>query len=718
MSQSYLLSPKQYQRQFRSPQALYDARSKHGADQNALSAFAVRADADGETVATYLNKRLAEIGVGHVMAIPGDYISEWVETLDTEHNAGLVRVHPNNEMCATYAADGYGRATGGAAVGCVATTYGVGALNAVQAVAGAFVESVPLVLVNGSPSPAQFNSQRDQGVLWHHMFDGSYTDLRVFQEVTQMAVRIDNPAYAPDLIDAALSACITTSKPVYIEIANTMEAFPVASVASRPPLLKAAVPQNQTSLDEAVASVLPVLVGARKLVVLGGMEVARFGLQESFKKLLTTLKAPYLSSLLGKSILSEYNAPYFSGTYNGKNSQQNVQDLVRAADVILSIGVHETDFNFSGLASVDSNPDALPGLPIAATIEVRKGAARINSALTDPALGSMYWGDIALAPFVASLAEVIGAPTGAAMNALVAAYPSLATVQQALVAADSRLPGVPFPALVGPVWDIPPVASFPAGAQITWDSFKSLLHHEYLTTFGNDENGDAPVVLADTGLSFYNLNNIKSPQNGFIAQLAWGAIGYSPAASYGVKLALARAGSKRRVISVSGDGAFAQSCNAIGTIGELGLDNVVFVMANGVFAIEQFLINANAFCASDGGGQGTAPPFAALCRVPQTALWDWKALAQGFGGVGYEVTTNEELTAVLQIIKEGSPPPRVPTGPCADGSGTGCAEFDGGPPPPRRSTFTLVAVRNVSTDLPSNTRWKLDCGGTPAKAGA
>lgn len=693
MSQSFFLTPKQFRRAFRTPAPVHTP--EHGLLSTAKAAAA------GDTVASYLNRRLAEIGVRHVMAIPGDYISAWVETLDSPDSAGLIRVHPNNEMCATYAADGYGRASGGKHVGCVATTYGVGALNAVQAVAGAFVESVPLVLVSGSPSPAQFNSQRDQGVLWHHMFDGSYTDLRVFREVTCMAVRIDNPASAPDLIDAALRACISNSKPVYIEIANTMEQYPVQPAASRPPLRAAPVPQNQTSLLEAVAAVLPVLAGAQRLVVLGGMEVARFGLQAQFTQLLQVLKAPYLSSLLGKSVLSEYDAPYFSGTYNGKNSQHNVQALVMAADVILSLGVHETDFNFAGLALADSSPAGPPGLPMAGTIEVRMGAARINSGLTGQRQGPLYWGDVGLGPFIAMLGAVIGEPAGPEMAGLVSAYPSLAPVQQALAAAKGQLPAAPFPALQGAVWDIPAPASFGADAQITWDSFKSLLHHNYLDTYGNDENGDAPVVLADTGLSFYNLNNIKSPQNGFIGQLAWGAIGYSPSASCGVKLALQDSGSRRRVVSVSGDGAFSQSCNAIGTIAELGLDNVVFVMANGVFAIEQFLIDASAF--GPGTGKKAPPDFAAFTRVPQTALWNWKALAEGFGGVGYEVRTNAELAEVLAILREGSPK----AGPQDDpGAASGGCSFDTGAAQ-RRSTFTLVAVRNVCKDLPSNTRWKL-----------
>ena len=164
-----------------------------------------------ETVATYLNKRLKQIGVGHVFCIPGDYLAEWAETLDDPaQNGGLVRVHPNNEMCAAYAADGYGRVANGP-VGCVAFTYGAGGLNAAQAVAGAYVEQSPLVVINGSPSVAQFHSTRDQGVLYHHMVRDEHTDLRIFSEITELAVRVDNPATAPALIDAALQTCLTAT---------------------------------------------------------------------------------------------------------------------------------------------------------------------------------------------------------------------------------------------------------------------------------------------------------------------------------------------------------------------------------------------------------------------------------------------------------------------------------------------------------------------------
>ena len=223
------------------------------------------ATAPSQTVAAYLNSRLAEIGVRHVFAIPGDYIAEYVGTLDDPaQNAGLLRIHPNKEVSAVYSADGYARSCAGR-VGCAAFTSSVGALKAVQAVAGAYVERVPLVIINGSPSTAQFNSERDQGVLYHHMLDRSHTDHRIFGEVTAIAVRIDNPSNAPALIDTALRSCITESRPVNIEISIGVSGMQCDAVPNIP--LKATpVATPQKSLDQACAAVFAHMQKAKRLV--------------------------------------------------------------------------------------------------------------------------------------------------------------------------------------------------------------------------------------------------------------------------------------------------------------------------------------------------------------------------------------------------------------------------------------------------------------------
>jgi|AntRauTorckE5430_2_1112549.scaffolds.fasta_scaffold01034_2 TPP-dependent 2-oxoacid decarboxylase len=593
-----------------------------------------------ECVAGYLNKRLAEIGVRHVFAIPGDYIANYVNTLDNPaRNAGLTRIHPNNEVSAVYSADGYARSVKGR-VGCAAFTYGVGALNALQAVAGAYVERVPVVLINGSPSVAQFNAARDQGVLFHHMIDGSHTDHRVFSDVTAMAVRIDNPANAPDLIDAALRTCITDSRPVYIEIEN-----PLGTAACRPvpdtPLIPQPLPVSENSLRAAADAVEAHLRRAKRLVFMAGSEIARAGSEDDFAELLRLADAPYVTSGLGKSVLAEDRDDLrFGGCYIGQSSQQNVQDLVSAADCFVALGVLDTDFNYLGVLE-PRDPEGLPG---PTHIQARDGAVLVGRGLD-------YWGNVEISALIGELVTRLKA---------------------------APLPGAPFPGLQGSPWDIPAAGTFPSEDPITWDSFKALLVGEYLDTFGAE---DYPVIVADSGFSFVALTNVKVAERGYVAQLAWAAIGYGTGATTGVALSQSLEATPRRVVTVAGDAAFAETVNAIGLGAQLGQDNVIFVMDNRVYAVEQWLINPNAFC------PGAPPPdFEPLTAVPQGAIWDYVKIAEGFGGVGHAVSTNAELSTVLRSL--GKRPVNPLTG---------------------KPTFTLVAVRIPARDLPDTTRWKMNC---------
>ena len=105
------------------------------------------------------------------------------------------------------------------------------------------------------------------------------------------------------------------------------------------------------------------------------------------------------------------------------------------------------------------------------------------------------------------------------------------------------------------------------------------------------------------------------------------------------------------------------------------------VMDNRVYGVEQWLIDPDAFC-----GDAPPPDFKPLTKIPQGHIWDYVKLAEGFGGRGFTVQTNEDLAAVMERLHE------VPINSVTE-----------------EPTFTLVAVRVPEKDLPSNTLWKLSC---------
>ena len=96
----------------------------------------------GITVSDYLISRLASLGVEEFFGLPGDYNFNIIESV--ENNPKTNWVGCTNELNAGYAADGYARIKG---YGALITTYGVGELSAVNAIAGSYAESVPVIKI-------------------------------------------------------------------------------------------------------------------------------------------------------------------------------------------------------------------------------------------------------------------------------------------------------------------------------------------------------------------------------------------------------------------------------------------------------------------------------------------------------------------------------------------------------------------------------------------
>jgi indolepyruvate decarboxylase len=93
---------------------------------------------------------------------------------------------------------------------------------------------------------------------------------------------------------------------------------------------------------------------------------------------------------------------------------------------------------------------------------------------------------------------------------------------------------------------------------------------------------------------------------------------------------------------VAGDGGFMMVCQSLSTLARNNLNAVIFVISNGVYAIEQVYVDITSFEA------GPQNKFDAFDILPK---WDYMALAQAFGAKGYRVQTIKELKAVLNKLK-------------------------------------------------------------------
>src|SRR5574338_342736 len=157
-------------------------------DVHALSHHDRDSDHAG-TLAAQLLTALRNHGARAVFGIPGDFALPLFTVIE---RSGVLPLHTlSHEPAVGFAADAAARMGGG--VGVAAATYGAGALNLVNAIAGAYAERSPVVVLSAAPSRAE----RLGGLLVHHQVRTHETQLRIFEEITCDQAVLDDPVTAP-----------------------------------------------------------------------------------------------------------------------------------------------------------------------------------------------------------------------------------------------------------------------------------------------------------------------------------------------------------------------------------------------------------------------------------------------------------------------------------------------------------------------------------------
>ncbi len=177
------------------------------------------------TVAGYLLTRLAEAGVVSVFGVPGDDNLDLLDAIAARPS--LAWIATATEQGAGYAADSYARLRG---LGAVVTTFGASELSALNAIAGAYAESVPVVHIVGTPALAA----KKPGVTFPRALPGAGFDHFATMAAGVTAAQADlRPDTAPAEIDRVLSTALRSSRPVYLTVPADVAGAPVPSPVGR-----------------------------------------------------------------------------------------------------------------------------------------------------------------------------------------------------------------------------------------------------------------------------------------------------------------------------------------------------------------------------------------------------------------------------------------------------------------------------------------------------
>lgn len=468
------------------------------------------------SIGQYLIQRLQDYGIADVFGIPGDYVLSFYTMLEESpvNTIGCTR-----EDCAGFAADAYARVNG---MGALCVTYCVGGLSVCNSIAGAYAEKSPVVMITGSPGLRE----RVHNPLLHHMVRDFRTQYDVFEKLCIAGTEINDPQTAFREIDRVLAACQRFKRPVYLEIPRDM----VHVVPGTPaPTLQSEPVSNPQVLAEAVKEAAARIGSSKQPVLLLGVEVHRFGLQDEVLSLAEKAQIPMAATMLGKGVVAETH-PLYMGLYEGALGRQEVTKYVEASDCVVMLGTFMTDINL-GIYTAELN--------IGDCIYATSEQLRIRH---------HHYHDIRLQDFIGGLskAELTRRDAGEAPTD----------------------------------WE-PERYLLDETAAITVSRMIRRLDEQLAL----DEERDT-VVVADIGDALFASTELTTHgRSEFLSPAYYTSMGFAVPASLGVQTARPEA----RVVAIVGDGAFQMTGMELSSLVRGGLPVIVIVLDNGGYGTERLL---------------------------------------------------------------------------------------------------------------------------------
>jgi indolepyruvate decarboxylase len=285
------------------------------------------------TLAHALLTALRDHGAREIFGIPGDFVLPLFKVI--EESGVLPNVTLSHEPAVGFAADAAARYHGG--LGVAVVTYGAGAFNLVNSIAGAYAERSPVVVIAGAPGARE----RVSGFLLHHQARTVDTQLAVFKEITCDQAVLTDPATAPAEIARVLRSAREMSLPVYLEFPRDMVDAEVEPVVALPP--RRALPD---ALAECVEEILARIARATAPVIVVDVEIRRYGVEDNIATLARKLGIPLVTTFMGRGLL-ENAGDVVAGTYLGAAGDPAITQLVEDADLVLMLGVILSDTNFA-----------------------------------------------------------------------------------------------------------------------------------------------------------------------------------------------------------------------------------------------------------------------------------------------------------------------------------------------------------------------------------
>lgn len=286
------------------------------------------------TVSDYLIQELYKLGIEDFFGLPGDYNFNILTSIEKNENTNWIGC--TNELNAGYAADGYARIKG---YGALVTTYGVGELSAINAVAGSCAENIPVFKIVGIPATKNIEAN----TLLHHNLNSPdyYAFMRAYANIVEATAFLD-ANNAKSEIDRLISIFKREKKPVYVAIPIDVCKMEI----DNSPEIDEPV-SDEYNLNAAVEHALRLINSSDFPVVLADILAKRFFAVDEMKEFIKKSGFPVSTLLMGKTLIDE-DYDMFLGTYLGSYENLYAYKYLNNSDCVIAIGTVLSDLNTFG----------------------------------------------------------------------------------------------------------------------------------------------------------------------------------------------------------------------------------------------------------------------------------------------------------------------------------------------------------------------------------
>ena len=285
-------------------------------------------------IAEYLIRQIEKLGITEIFGLPGDYNFNIIYAVQNNPNTKWVGC--TNELNAGYAADGYAREKG---FGAIITTYGVGELSAMNAIAGSYAENIPVINIVGAPQTKYI----EEKTLIHHQFSEPkpYAFIDAYKNITEATAFLSRDN-AKIEIERVLKIFVKERKPVYIAIPEDVALLNIEDKE----IDYEWISDNKT-LETVTEKITEKIRNSKHPIILADSTARSFGAVSELRNFAAKSNIPVTNFPMGMGIIDSGCKNYL-GTYISEYSNPAAKKYLETTDCLIAVGTIYSDFNSSG----------------------------------------------------------------------------------------------------------------------------------------------------------------------------------------------------------------------------------------------------------------------------------------------------------------------------------------------------------------------------------